>query len=306
MERIKLTKVLDNIPESGEVIVISREGKVFPAIYGLEHPPTTTGRVDLGRTVDWIYQHKLESYVGGDVAFNWLRTEVARTLTQHDSDVADTKEVWTALLIRTTECCKRFWRIASKITKELEHMSIDDLHEIVNQNTQTDSVLVEAINQRFLRVRAGGKYFPEENDYRLYFTVASKDFNWLPVISDYMDSYFPSKNRPDIWIGTDRRGIGREIVYYEGTGNFKHLGRAVMDKNSLEILAERLEEMNHFELVVVYEQYLRYKEQGTTDEQPLRDLLDNQADSDVDLCPDLTVSSAITKEMAERWYKRYC
>ena len=78
-----------------------------------------------------------------------------------------------------------------------------------------------------------------------------------------------------------------------------------MQTNSLRILTDRLEEMNEFELVVTYEQYQRYKTQGDTTEQPIRELLDEQINSGMGLCPELTVSSAITDEMAKRWYEQH-
>jgi hypothetical protein len=302
-KRIKLITPPKDIPEGGETVMIDRVGTVYSTIAGLYHPPVTIGRGDIGETVEWVYGHGLESKFGTTI-YTWLKIVVAETLlTTNDMESCLERDIWAVFVTRNPHCCDNFWQCILTVVEEVQALDKDSWQTLADGDKELyEKEIIETINRHFLRVRAGGKYAPEDDNYTVYFIVASKDFNWFQIISEFLRSTFPKKKTPEIWIGTDRRGIGREIVYYEGSGDFKYMGTAITSKTSVELMRERLSEMNHDELCCLWEQYQRFEESGSTDEQPLRELLDNQIKSDTDLCPQLTVSFEILREMANRWY----
>jgi len=305
-KRIKLIPPPKGIPEGGETVMIDRDGNIYATISGLYHPPVTTGRSGAGETIDWVYSHGLEKLFNKNDIISWLRAVIADTLlTANDMNTCIDRDLWTTFILRNQGCCDVFWSVLKKHILEVQSMSEADLKTLKEENrTKYEQAIFNAVNHNFLRVRAGGKYIPEEDNRVIYFIVASMDFNWLSIISEFLQNTFRSKNRmPDIWIGTDRRGIGREILYYEGTGNFKFMGRAIIDKNSIELLKEQFEVMNDQELAVLWEQYMRLEKSGETSEQPLKTFIDIQSNMGCDLCPQLTVSSEIMREIAKRWSK---
>jgi hypothetical protein len=308
VKRIKLISPLKGVPEGGETVMIDRAGIVYSTIAGLYHPPVTIRRTEISETINWIYSHGLEGLFDKHDIYSWLRIIIANTLlTAKDMDSCDDRDIWTMFITRNHECCDEFWAVAEDMVEEVKAMDKTDWETLNEENKDVyEQAIITVINNNFLRVRAGGKYRPEDDNHVIYFIVTSKDFNWLEVISGFLKKTFRSKNHvPDIWIGTDRRGIGREILYYEGTGNIKYMGGAVMGKNSIELLREQLEEMNDCELAVLWEQYLRFEKSDDTEEQPLRTFLDIQNEAGQDLCPRLTISTEIMREITTRWSREH-
>lgn len=76
--------------------------------------------------------------------------------------------------------------------------------------------VIDALNQEFLRARYGGMYIPKPGCRDMYFRISSKDFNWRPVIEDFL-------YRRRQWIDTvtvvrDEESTGQKYYYRDEKG----------------------------------------------------------------------------------------
>lgn len=194
----------------GECVMLDRDGNVYECIDNAYHPnPGTedTGYDEIERTVDWLYQNKVRSvYRLLDL---WIAARVQEELEDTPSESLESViyNVMFCDLYTPCDATKSAIRRAYESRKPIEYDSISLAGQIAH-----------FLNNKFLRVRAGGKLNPEGSD-SIYFRISSKGYDWHPVIIDFLWDTFgdPDAMPSYIWIGHDAETNPPEVTLFEGS-----------------------------------------------------------------------------------------
>lgn len=202
---------------SGDSVMIDRYGDVYPTIDNKMHPNPGTeedGYSEIERTVDWLYRNKQKSVYS--YLDRWVMTRVARLLSE---GYTDEEEIVTEVFYSDiyTPCDASIETVKNAIE------SLQTSDEMLKHYLKEDEVvyarkIASWLNERFLRVRAGGKLNPEGAD-AIYFRISSHGYDWHRVIVDFLwDVFKDTKDMPGrVWIGHDAETNPPETVLFDGT-----------------------------------------------------------------------------------------
>lgn len=201
----------------GECVMINKDGSVYPCIDNLYHPNPGTAETEydeIERTIDWLYMHSINS-IKSELN-RWVAVRVAKIL-EEDPEASLDEVLLNVMYCDSYDPCQ-----ATKDAVGSAYVNCKD-SEILNRYLQYDELniakkIVDFLNERFLRVRAGGKLNPEGSD-SIYFRISSHDYNWRSVIEDFLWDTFKSIDQMPkyIWIGHDAETNPPEITLFEGT-----------------------------------------------------------------------------------------
>lgn len=215
-------KILSNSTRNGasilgDCVMLDRDGTVYPCIDNKYHPNPGT-EVDeyseIERVIDWLYQNKLSSI--RPVLDRWIACRVARCLVDDpDSGLQD-------VLLNTLYCDNYAPDDNTVSAVQAAYQSCEDISTFNKYLTYSELDLSRKVaaflNERFLRVRAGGKLNPEGSN-SIYFRISSHDYDWRPVIEDFLWNTFrdPKSMSNYIWVGHDAETNPPEITLFEGS-----------------------------------------------------------------------------------------
>lgn len=202
---------------SGEAVMLSRYGEVYPTIDNKYHPNPglkEEGYPEIERTVDWLYRNGLSDIFSK--LDDWVMVRVARILAEGEfteySDIV--KEVFYS---DTYSPCQKS---LDSVKNSLDYFD-SNLDEISRWNLKSEieisEKIVKYLNEKFLRVRAGGKLNPEGAN-AIYFRISSHGYDWHSTISDFLWDTFGGLNKMPrkIWIGHDAETNPPETTLFEG------------------------------------------------------------------------------------------
>lgn len=201
---------------NGDSVMIDRYGDVYPTIDNKMHPNPGTeedGYSEIERTIDWLYQHDQKAIK--PVLDEWVMTRAARLIAEGYSDNLEIiNEVYYSDLYTP---CKR---AIDSVRSAIESLQDDKL---LKKYLEEDEItyarkIASWLNERFLRVRAGGKLNPEGAN-AIYFRISSHGYDWHRVIVNFLwDVFKDPKDMPSrIWIGHDAETNPPETVLFDGT-----------------------------------------------------------------------------------------
>lgn len=203
---------------SGEAVMLSRYGDVYPTIDNKYHPNPGLKEDDypeIERTIDWFYRNDLSDIF--DKLDDWVTIRVARILdegefTEYDDIV---QEVFYS---DTYDPCQKSY---DSVKNALDYFNSDpdDIDSwSLKSETDVSEKIVEYLNEKFLRVRAGGKLNPEGAD-AIYFRISSHGYDWHHTILEFLWDTFGSLDKmpKKIWIGHDAETNPPEVTLFEGS-----------------------------------------------------------------------------------------
>ena len=202
---------------SGDSVMIDRYGDVYPTIDNKMHPNPGTekdGYSEIERTVDWLYRNKQKSVYS--YLDRWVMTRVARLLSEgYTDDEEIVTEVFYSDLYTPSEDSVNSVVRALNILEESDGLLESFLEE---DELKYARKIASWLNERFLRVRAGGKLNPEGAD-AIYFRISSHGYDWHRVIVDFLcDVFKDTKDMPGrVWVGHDAETNPPETVLFDGT-----------------------------------------------------------------------------------------
>lgn len=200
---------------SGDAVMLSRYGEIYDAIDKLYHPNPGLKEdeyPEIERCVDWLYLHELDS----EDTYEWIKIRVAREFSEENYDLNEI--ILNTMFCDTYSPCERTISEIKRAVKELHH----NLSEVDDYSNRDEIVPAEKIasfiNEKFLRVRCGGKLNPEDTD-SIYFRISSHGYDWHRCIVEFLWDVFesPKKMPRTIWIGHDAETNPPEITLFEGT-----------------------------------------------------------------------------------------
>ena len=206
----------------GEAVMLSKYGGVYNVLDNKYHPnpgPRSEGYPEIERCIDWAVDNNLPLTVP---ISGWMKTRIANYLdfngiTQFDEIDFDDL-IGEVMFNDAYEISPKTEQLIKECTESLIERP-ESIKDFLNQNEveYADNV-VEYINEKFLRVRAGGKLNPEGTD-SIYFRISSHGYDWHRTIVEFLWDTFGSISKMPrlIWIGTDLENRGEEIVMFEGT-----------------------------------------------------------------------------------------
>lgn len=205
---------------SGDAIMLSRYGEVYPAIDNLYHPNPGSKEdeyPEIERTIDWLYQHDISGIKKS--LDQWIKIRVAHTISEDGLDDFDdiVKEVMYSDIYDPCE------NTLNSIKDAIEDFRIskDLLLEYSDKSELPFSEKIAVyLNEKFLRVRAGGKLNPEGTD-SIYFRISSHGYDWHRTIVEFLWDVFKSPDQMPkrIWIGHDAETNPPEVTLFDGSPN---------------------------------------------------------------------------------------
>ena len=104
-----------------------------------------------------------------------------------------TQHVYGSLSHLTEASYAAEWLYKHTMVSETKHLCQEFLDTITDETDtslkkQFLERLTRAINTEFMRVRFGGLYETEFGCQDFYFRIASNDFNWFPIIMEFLDT----------------------------------------------------------------------------------------------------------------------
>ena len=203
---------------TNKALMLDRYGDEYGVIDGKMHP--NPGTMDdryseIERTVDWLYSNNLTGVF--DLLNEWVMIRVANVLISYDniSNEDVVKEVFYSDLY--TPCSKSVESVSDSINK---FRSDDDLYKeyLDKDELPVSAKIASWLNERFLRVRIGGKLNSDGED-AIYFRISSHGYDWRRVIIDYLWNEFGSiKDMPSrVVICHDEETNPPETILFDGT-----------------------------------------------------------------------------------------
>lgn len=209
-----------NSSVSGSALMLSRYGEIYPAIDNLYHPNPglkEDGYQEIERTIDWLYQY--DSNGVKKFLDQWIKVRVAKSISENkfydfddivkDVMYSDIYDPCDQTLVAISDAIDDF-----KINRDLllEYSEKDEF--------PFSEKIVVYLNEKFLRVRSGGKFNPEGTN-SIYFRISSHGYDWHRTIVEFLWDVFksPDKMPHKIWIGHDAETNPPEITLFEGSPN---------------------------------------------------------------------------------------
>ena len=208
-----------NYSVTSECVMLDRYGYVYECIDNVYHPNPGTEETkydEIERTIDWLYangfgtSHKIK-----DLLITWIRYQVADNLKYFENDFDN--------LVKDVLYCDTYTpdpATVAEIRRALDYVeTADGLHAALSVDiVSVCRDIATWLNERFLRVRAGGKLNPQGTD-SIYFRISSHGYDWRNNIEHFLRDTFGNIDKMPgyIWIGHDAETNPPEIVLFEGT-----------------------------------------------------------------------------------------
>lgn len=202
----------------GECLMLDRYGTVYPCIDNLMHPNPGTEEdeySEIERTVDWLYANNIRAVY--PLIDKWLRCRIA-SLYLEDSDLSLEDIISDTMYSDIYEPCQAIKDKINEIHQEYVNNPRQASDDFEIDELSTSRSIAKHLNERFLRVRAGGKLNPEGTN-SIYFRISSHGYDWHRVIVDFLWDIFQSPKQMPlyIWIGHDAETNPPEVKLFEGS-----------------------------------------------------------------------------------------
>lgn len=204
----------------GEAVMLSRYGDILNVIDNKYHPNPGSkeeGYPEIERCIDWCYDNLEYCKPISKNLDSWIDIRVSQELKENPDSpfeevvlnvmYSDTYTPCEETLSSLSRAYETYSDVINNIEVPEEGSEIKDSEKISNY-----------INEKFMRVRAGGKLNPEGAN-AIYFRISSHEFDWHSVIVNFLWDMFdsPDKMPKKIWIGHDAENNPPEITLFEGT-----------------------------------------------------------------------------------------
>lgn len=196
------------------VVILDKYGTVYPVVNECHPNPGSYPYYEaIGETVDWFCR----THASNDRVFDyielWLQASIS-VLSQDMDSECTVQDVIDEI----------FWMDSSELSPQTIKMIEDSLQTLSTlpspEETPTDYAqkIADYLNQKYLRVRAGGKFDYNRED-TIYFRISSKGYDWRAVIIDFLwDTYKdPQKMPSTVWIGHDEETNPPETTLFYGS-----------------------------------------------------------------------------------------
>lgn len=219
VESIRLTYASLNESFTTDAVMLSRYGVVYPGIDNAYHPNTGSqedGYPEIERVVDWLFQHEIKGVY--PALKNWIFTRTAQAIND-GYDSTDLREIVNEVLCADiyTPCAQA----QSAVEDALYYFKSNrDVYKefLKSDLLQYSEQIATYLNEKFLRIRVGGKLNPEGAD-AIYFRISSHGYDWHRCIVDFLWDVFstPDKMPKRIVVCTDAETNPPERVYFDGS-----------------------------------------------------------------------------------------
>lgn len=207
----------------GDAVMLDKYGDVYNVIDNLYHPNPGTkedGYSEIERCINWLVENEISSV--DSFIEDWIYFSTVLRLKENPdydfdelvSDIMydDNYTVHPSIKNQIKAIYDRFNDGLDKLTatdEECEQGILDNAEQITDY-----------INEKFLRVRAGGKLNPEGAD-AIYFRISSHGFDWYNIITDFLWDVFkrPSSMPRRIVVCYDLETRGSDKVLYDGNAS---------------------------------------------------------------------------------------
>lgn len=207
----------------GNAVMLSKYGDVYNSIDNAYHPNPGTKEdeySEIERCIDWLIANNLKS-IYPEIQ-DWIAIRVANYLEEEiDIDNIDSKDLMDSVLY--TDAYKPCFGTVTMVQEAYDYFKENP--DMIEKFIEKDELIpaekiADYINEKFLRVRAGGKLNPNGED-AIYFRISSHGYDWHRTIVDFLwEIYEDPKNMPHrIWIGHDAETNPPETVLFDGTPN---------------------------------------------------------------------------------------
>lgn len=205
-------------------IMISKYGEILPVIGRKYHPnpgPRHEGYSEIELCIDWLFRY--DSQIKSDLD-EWVKVKYVQLLDEYPGEsfnIGDTEEVCEEIFYCDISdlCADSISSVQNAIRYFSDHTE-ERMREYLDDKDLLDSTdkIVDHLNQKYLRVRKGGKYDSDGED-AIYFRISSKGFDWRRIISEFLwDEFKDIKLMPKkVWIGHDMENNPPEVVLFYGT-----------------------------------------------------------------------------------------
>lgn len=207
----------------GDAVMLSKYGDLYNVIDNAYHPNPGTredGFSEIERCIDWIVRNNIH---GVDAQIkDWLILRILNIDEEYNLETLSDDEIIEEIFYCDASLiCNQLKSQVSQIVDDIKSIDFDDNPYIEYADKSEIDVaeqIADFINEKFLRIRAGGKLNPEGTD-SLYFRISSHGFDWNRVITEFLWDYFKSeKNMPkQIVICHDAETNPPEIILFDGT-----------------------------------------------------------------------------------------
>lgn len=198
---------------SSDALMLSRYGEVYPGIDNAYHPNPGSkedGYPEIERVVDWFYQHEIKGIY--PALKKWIFSRTAKVI---NDGFEDPDEIIVEVL------CSDIYdpnvRTVAVVEDAINYFKLnkDVFKEFVKDNiNQSAEKVATYLNEKFLRVRIGGKLNPQGED-AIYFRISSHGYDWHRCISDFL---WDMKNFPSrMVICHDAETNPPEKILYDGS-----------------------------------------------------------------------------------------
>lgn len=203
-----------------QAVMLSKYGEVYPGINNSYHPypgDKDDGYPEIETCINWICQNNIS---GVDLQIReWIQIRVATEYHKNNYSLSFKTVIEDILFMDDDEVCSelksRIYKARDKLF-DLPNRKVDEWADYDPSEPAED--IANFINEKFLRVREGGKLDSNGED-AIYFRISSHDYDWRRNIVEYLwDSYGDPKRMPSrIWIGHDLESNPPETVLFDGT-----------------------------------------------------------------------------------------
>lgn len=170
---------------SSDALMLSRYGDVYPGIDNAYHPNTGSkeeGYLEIERVVDWFYLHGISDGISSSLQ-NWIFVRTAQAI---NDGLEDPQEIVEEVLcsdiydpctktVSVVEDAINYFELNKEVFKEFLDADVDQFAENI----------ATYLNEKFLRVRIGGKLNPQGED-AIYFRISSHGYDWHRCISNFL------------------------------------------------------------------------------------------------------------------------
>lgn len=196
------------------VVILDKYGTVYPVVNECHPNPGSYPHYEaIGETVDWFCR----THAGGDRVFDyieyWLFSSIS-VFKQDNEGECTVQDVIDEIFWMDKQDLSN--KTVDLITKILQVETPDPDH--LDTPTTYAQKIADYLNQKYLRVRAGGKFDYNRED-TIYFRISSKGYDWRAVIIDFLwDTYKDPQHMPKtVWIGHDEETNPPETTLFYGS-----------------------------------------------------------------------------------------
>lgn len=202
---------------NGEAIMLSRYGDIVNVIDNKYHPnagPKEDGYPEIERCIDWCLCNMQYCYPILKSIDGWINNRVYKEV-KENPEISLDETILNVMYSDYYTPCRETVRTIKRAYDEYTGQPNSHPH---GSEIEYAEDIVSFINERFTRVRAGGKLNPEGSN-SIYFRISSHYFDWHSVIVDFLWDVFkdPKKMPKRIWIGHDAENNPPETVLFDGT-----------------------------------------------------------------------------------------